>query len=185
MPDNIAKALLLESLSNGIPALTEKKSAFLQEACIWCFTKCEHPNGVEMACNVADYTNHHIIKWADELELDKLQGAYNADDATEFGAEALALLLIRENTDFTAIRRAAKGTGIDYWLGYKESLFSRNDARLEISGILVEKGSNTIKNRLKVKIKQTEASSHIFPVFVSIIEFGSPKSETVKIDAAN
>jgi hypothetical protein len=97
--------------------------------------------------------------------------------------------LIREITNYTAIKRAAKTTGIDYWLGFKKedknSIFSMADARLEISGILRESGSNTLKNRIKIKLHQIQSSNYIFPVFVSIIEFSYPKAEMVRKDAIN
>ena len=181
--------LILDSLGSGIPTLTRDKASMLKEACIWCLTKCEHDNGVKITYTVCDDNVCYSIKWNNKIDIDGILRAYNIDDAVEFGAEALSLLLIREKTDFTAIQRAARPSGIDYWLGYKKednnSLFSIADARLEISGILREKGSNTIKNRIKEKLKQIHASDRIFPVFVSIIEFSHPKAETVRKDAIN
>lgn len=181
--------LILDSLGTGIPALTKVKAAMLKEACIWCLIKCEHKNGVKITCTVCDDNVCYSIKWNGDIDIKDIFRAYNSDDAVEFGAEALSLLLIREKSDFTAIERAAQPLGIDYWLGYKEedktSLFSMRDARLEISGILKEKGSNTVKNRIKTKLKQTQTSDYIFPVFVSIIEFSYPKAETVRKDGIN
>ena len=189
MNNNLVEILALESLGSGIPTLTQSKASMLKEACIWCLTKCKHLNGVQITCEVCDDSAHYNIKWENDIDMDGILRAYNLDDAVEYGAEAIALLLIREKTSFTAIRRAVRPSGIDYWLGYKsekpDSLFSMADARLEISGILVERGSNTIKNRIKLKLKQTEASDHIFPVFISVIEFGYPKAETVRKNAAN
>jgi hypothetical protein len=189
MNNDIVGDLILESLGSGIPTLTKIKASMLKEACIWCLTKCEHINGVQITCDVCDDLGCYSIKWDNGIDLNGILLAYNLDDAVEFGAEALALLLIREKTSFTAIRRAVKPSGIDYWLGYKNessnSLFSMADARLEISGIFREKGSNNIKNRIKLKLKQTEASDHLFPVFISIIEFGHPKAETVRKNAIN
>lgn len=181
--------LILDSLNAGIPTLTHVKAAVLKEACIWCLKKCEHENGVKIMCTICDDNASYSIKWNSDVDIEGIFRAYNSDDAVEYGAEALALLLIRDKSDFTAIERAVKPSGIDYWLGYKEkdktSLFSMKDARLEISGILREKGSNTINSRIKTKLKQIEASDYIFPVFVSIIEFSHPKAETVRKDAIN
>jgi len=181
--------LLLESLSTGVPTLTKIKADMLKEACIWCLTNCDHDNGVPIECIICDNNNCLSIKWNDDVDLDGILRAYNLDDAVEFGAEAIALLLIREKTEFTTIERAVRGTGIDYWLGYKDKnrngLFSMRDARLEISGILKESSSNTVKNRINTKLKQIKASNHTFPVFISIIEFGKPKAETVRKDEIN
>jgi hypothetical protein len=189
MNDNIVEDLALESLVSGIPTLTKNKASMLKEACIWCLATCKHINGVQITCEVCDDSSYYNIKWNDDIDLNGILRAYNLDDAVEYGAEAIALLLIREETSFTAIQRAVRPSGIDYWLGYKNEkpnfLFSMADARLEISGILKERGSNTIKNRIKLKLKQTEASDHIFPVFISVIEFGHPKAETVRKNATN
>ncbi len=155
MNNNIVGDLSLESLCSGIPTLTNNKASYLKDACIWCLTTCKHPNGVKIKCEVCDDSALYNIKWNDDVDLDAILRTYNLDDAVEYGAEAIALLLIREKTSFTAIQRAVRTSGIDYWLGYKNknlnSLFSMADARLEISGILMERGSNTIKNRIKLK----------------------------------
>lgn len=182
--------LLLESLSSGIPALTENKASMLKESCVWCLAKCEHSNGVIIESSFYDRSGCYRVIWdEDKINLENIFRAYNSDDAIEFGAEAIALLLIKGYTPYTAIERAAKGTGIDYWLGNKSDnaniLFSKTDARLEITGILRERGTNTIKNRIKIKIKQTEASDHMFPVFISVIEFSGPKVETIMKNANN
>jgi len=179
--------LILDSLVTGIPTLTKNKAAMLKEACIWCLVKCEHSNGVNILCTICDENTYHSIKWENEVDLDGILGAYNDDDAVEYGAEALSLLIIREKTDYTAIERAVQTTGIDYWLGYKEKekdeLFNERDARLEISGILREQGTNTVRSRIRTKLKQIKQSDYIFPAFVSIIEFSNPKAETVIKDA--
>ncbi|MFX0204363.1 MAG: hypothetical protein ACFFDT_00130 [Candidatus Hodarchaeota archaeon] len=190
MDDNVPKQLMLNNLRSGIPALTDAKANVLIEACVWCFIKCEHNNGVKIKSIHCDNRAQYSIGWIDsEIDIDALVRAYNRDDAVEYGAEAITFLLIREFTPFTAITRAVTGEGIDYWLGYENNdsinLFSQADARLEISGILVERGSNTIKNRIKAKIKQTKPTDHTFPVYISVVEFSEPKSEMVMKNATN
>ncbi len=190
MNENNVGNLILESLSSGIPALTENKASMLKESCVWCFTKCQHSNGVIIESLFRDRSDFHRVIWDEgRINLDEILRAYNSDDAIEFGAEAITLLLIREHTPYTAIERAVKGTGIDYWLGHKSDnhtiLFSKTDARLEITGILRQRGTNTIRNRIKIKMKQTEASDHTFPVYISVIEFSGPKAEMVIKNANN
>lgn len=82
-------------------------------------------------------------------------------EATEFGATALAILLLLKFTDFTYVIRAYQGTGIDYWLGtgdYTSELLptSSRKGRLEISGILNERKSNTVNMRINQKKKQVK-----------------------------
>ena len=190
MNENNVGNLMLESLSSGTHALTENKAAMLKESCVWCLTKCEHSNGVIIESLFCDRSDCYRVIWDEgSINLDNILRAYNSDDAIEFGAEAITFLLIREHTPYTAIERAVKGTGIDYWLGYKPDnptiIFSTTDARLEITGILKERGTNTIKNRIKIKMKQTETSDHTFPVYISVIEFSRPKAEMVIKNANN
>jgi hypothetical protein len=186
MNDKIIEDLTLETLTIGIPTLTYRKAAMLKEACVWCLTKCDHSNGVQIKFDICEDSGCYKIKWNNDIDMDGILRAYNADDAIEFGAEAIALLLIKEKTKYTAIERAAKPSGIDYWLGYKNknsnSLFSKADARLEITGILTERGSNTIKSRINTKLERPMISENVFPVFISVIEFGQPKAVTVRRD---
>jgi hypothetical protein len=94
-----------------------------------------------------------------------------------------ALLLIRERTDYTAIHRSIQSTGIDYWLGYKANadnqIFSRKDARLEVSGILKQSPTNRPSYRAKAKNNQTKQSDEtfIFPVYVIVVEFSRPMAD--------
>lgn len=187
MNDKIIGDLTLEALTSGIPTLTKYKAAMLKESCVWCLTKCNHQNGVQIAFDICDDSGRYNIKWNDDVDMDGILRAYNDDDAIEFGAEAIALLLIKEKTPYTAIERAVKPSGIDYWLGYKNSisLFSKADARLEITGILTERGSNTVKSRINKKLERPMISENVFPVFISVIEFGQPKAVTVRRDGNN
>ena len=40
-------------------------------------------------------------------------------------------------------------------------------------------------NRIKKKMKQTEASDHTFPVYISVIEFSGPKAKMIIKNANN
>ena len=68
-------------------------------------------------------TDHVRRSWADEQE------------ATEEGAAGIALLLIEQETDYTANSRSRKGTGVDFWLGSDPDVLITT-ARLEVSGVL-------------------------------------------------
>jgi hypothetical protein len=98
-------------------------------------------------------------------------------EATEYGACAIAILLVLDLTEFTVIERSRKGTGFDYWLGDEENLFQQ--ARLEISGIL--KGSrNDIAHRVDEKRRQTARAGHSkTPAYVCAVEFGGPVARMV------
>ncbi len=184
MSSNKNKTLNLNSLHDGIPALSSGRAHMLKESCIWCLDECDHYNGVTIKAFNCGTKEKLSICWEDKLiDLESIKRAYNRDDAIEYGAEAISFLLIRECTNYTAIRRAATGTGIDYWLGNKKvrgnNIFNKTDARLEVSGILKETASNSIQKRVKEKLKQTTPTDNTFPVFVTVIEFSQPHAKMV------
>lgn len=186
----MSKVLSLDSLHNGIPALSSGKANMLKEACVWCLEKCSHLNGIAITVQYNEKQEKLPICWdSGKVNEEDIKRAYNQDDAVEYGAEAVSVLLIRECTQYTAIRRAATGTGIDYWLGKKETIgnniFSNSDARLEVSGILQENSDNSVKKRIKGKLKQTIPTDSTFPVFISVIEFSLPKAEMVLKNVKN
>lgn len=184
MNPNKDKKLNLDSLDVGIPALSPGKAEMLKETCVWCLSECNHDNGVTIKARNGEKRQEIPICWEDSsVDKEAINRTYNKEDAIEYGAEAVSFLLIRECTEYTAIRRAATGTGIDYWLGSKKivgnNIFSNTDARLEVSGILKETASNSIQKRVTEKLKQTAPTDNTFPVFISIIEFSQPHAEMV------
>ena len=161
------------------------KARQLWEACVWCLTASGHTNGVTMKVHEEDRSDPCIISWPDdEIDLEAVQRSFNQNDATEDGAEAVALLLLIARTEYTAVHRAGETTGIDYWLGYKENIDNpfKQAGRIEISGIFKENEKNTVAARIKEKLKQTRPTAHTFPVYVVVVEFGQPYATIVKND---
>lgn len=180
------QTLHLDSLTSGIPALTFSRANSHREACIWCLVECNHSNGVGLETTQPNTKDkiEYSISWNEEsVDLSAIQRAYNEDDGPEDGAVAIALLIVREFTDYTALKRSVTKTGIDYWLCYKSGssqIFGKESARLEVSGILKENAGNTVKRRRKKKIDQTKQSDDtLFPVYVVVVEFSKPKAEMV------
>ena len=86
------------------------------ETCIWCLAASNHMNGVSMKVIDGSRSDSFILSWPDEeIDLEATRRSFNQDDATEDGAEAIALLLSIDRTDYTAVQRAVTTTGIDYW----------------------------------------------------------------------
>ena len=178
---NVTSILDLNTLGKGIPALTQRKAATHMEACVWCFTECGHGSGVTLSI-ITDNNGSDSCQviWDNrQIEIEALYRAYNKDDAPEQGAEAIAFLLIREKTNYTAIHRAVTRTGIDYWLGFKEvvngQIFTLRSGRLEVSGILQESPTNKPLYRVKSKLRQTHQSDSTgFPAYVVVVEFSKP-----------
>jgi hypothetical protein len=176
--------LHLDSLDQNIPAITSRQAGVHMEACVWCLLECNHKNGVLLTVREGDQQKVYRLLWPQgAVDLASLLRAYNKDNGPEQGAEAIALLLVREQTDYTAIQRSVTSTGIDYWLGYKDDIisgqiFSPSSARLEVSGILRQSEANRLRARVQRKIQQTKRSdSATFPAYIVVVEFGQPVAE--------
>ena len=101
------------------------------------------------------------------------------EEATQQGAYAVAILLIRALTGYTVIERSRKGTGFDWWLGTEDNLF-QGKARLEVSGIL--RGTmRRINSRIKARMDQTRQSDKLaLTAYVVVVEFGTPRAKVVQ-----
>ncbi len=100
-------------------------------------------------------------------------------EATEEGAVAIAILTIAALTGNVVLERAAKGTGVDYWLGRdghadEDALPFANTYRLEVSGILSGSAS-ILARRLAAKIVQTGPTDSLCPAYITVVEFGLPR----------
>lgn len=187
--EKIIGKLYLDSLGTGIPVASPGKTLLLMETCVWCLLHQNHANGVKLKLieieNDVEKCKNDVffeVYWPKHLDTKTIFRSYNQEDATQFGAEAIALLLVREHTKFTVIERAVTSTGIDYWLGFKNAnknhIFHRA-ARLEISGILAENPSNTVTSRINIKLKQTQPTDHTFQVYIIVTEFSKPWTKMV------
>ena len=181
-----AKELVLSKLAEGIPALSPAVGKTMAEACAVCLDNQKHKKGVELNVELREDTSSThtftLKDWEDVTDL--LKRCWNdLPYTTEQAAYGIAILLICELTEFTAIERAKKGTGFDYWLGkkeFEEDLPFKREARLEVSGILL--GSKALlENRMKIKLKQTIPSDGTaLPAYTVVVEFSQPISQVVK-----
>jgi len=182
MNATIGKPLYLESLEDGIPVIPKQAAGFYKQNCMVCLDNQKHKSGVGLKVKHHDDSDAAFqVLWDDEV-TDELRRAY-ADlvKATENAACAIALLIVREITDFTAIEQASRGTTIDYYLGYKEEiddLIFNRAARLEVSGILQEDESNTVDTRIKDKQRRLKPG---LPTFIIVVEFSYPMSKVAKV----
>jgi hypothetical protein len=105
--------------------------------------------------------------------------------ASEFGACAIAFLVVREILDLVPVEQAERGTHVDFYLAPEavgeskdETLIFNQKARLEVSGLLKESGSNTVDGRTKAKLDRLQADG--LPTLIAIVEFGAPCSKITK-----
>jgi hypothetical protein len=169
----------LSRLDNGLPGITPSWGGFLSEASSVCLVSQNHALGVVMDVLGSQKAQFKIF-WDDQIQNQAFAAWNDEQELTEYGACGIAIMLVLELTGYTVVQRAKKGTGVDYWLGHKESNRPfENSARLEVSGIL--KGDDKdIKGRVKKKIKQTEPSDGALPAIVVVVEFGKPISHLVQ-----
>ena len=174
----------LNELQNGLPAINPEWGSVLAQVASVCLESQGHDQGVTLRIT-GHLDNTYTLVWPPVDDQTRRTWA-DYQEATEYGATAIAILLIRKGTGYTVIERAAKGTGIDYWLGHDTQVPPfQNKARLEVSGILSVEGTGktiaaAVSRRVREKLKQTQPSSGTFPAFVVVIEFGSPRGEVQK-----
>ncbi|MEM1324894.1 MAG: hypothetical protein AAGI23_03010 [Bacteroidota bacterium] len=153
---------------------SKRMSDFLSEAASVCLENQNHSQGVELKVTGALEGNIQL-SWEETTQQIRDNWS-DLQEATEYGATCIAILLLQEMTDLKVIRRSPKGTGFDYWLGNKKDndFPFQEKAVLEVSGIL--KGTpSQVNQRLKEKMIQTEQSDDLkLPVYVIVVEFSTP-----------
>lgn len=174
--ENTRRELVLESLAQGVPALTEAFGLCLAQAGAVCLSEQGHQQGAALDVD-GDFSATFYLYWP--AVTSQMQRCWNDTEvAREHGAYGIACLLIRELTPFTVIERSRKGTGFDFWLGYEDDLLFQNVARLEVSGI-GKASARAIAQRVRSKLKQTERSAGTLPAYVVVVEFGAPTARVV------
>jgi hypothetical protein len=168
-----------EDLKAGRLGISAKYGSFLAEAASFCLHLREHLNPVRLSitgdmCSSEnlkrdEINEHHRSTWAD------------LEEATEYGAYGIAVVITLRVAGTPYVQRSAKTTGIDYWLGERSGehgIFQRT-ARLEVSGIL-NGDENKIKARLVEKLAQTKQSDKTrLAAYVAIVEFSLPQAHVV------
>ena len=163
------------SIKSGLPGITPVAASQLYEAFEVCMHTSGHAEKVKLL--IAGITNDSIdILWTDEYSSQKERTYADMHYTAEHGAVCLSVMLSTALTPYTIIERSRKGTGIDYWLGDKDSVLFQKKARLEVSGIL--KGDDaTLNRRYAAKKEQTQRSDELqLPAYISVIEFSHPKA---------
>lgn len=170
----------LNSLSEGIPVITPGSAGYFIEACMVCMQGKNHTSGVAMGVRTDDDDSCYNVFWEGQV-TDRHIKAFggNKNKTTEIGATPIALLLILEVTDFTAIEEAPVGTTVDYFLTSKEIddtyIFNNIEAYCEIRGIREEKEGNTIRRAVADKVKRLKKQEDL-PTYIVVVEFSKPFS---------
>ena len=170
--------LKLENIRQGMPGVSPTEGANLYENCIVQLHRSRHRSPVSLHVDGAKTCTYHLA-W--EGAYSDTIGRTYADEQScvERAAVSVSILLALQQTPYTIIERARRGTGFDYMLGDKNDIFFLPKARLEVSGISKETHGNTIGSRFKGKKAQVEKAHYMaeLPAYVSIVEFSTPKAK--------
>jgi hypothetical protein len=160
-------------LDPGNSGLLDGIAEYMGSCAAVCLEKNAHTSGVLMPIE-GDYSSKFSLTWS-ELSEKHHSTCADIQEATEFGAYGVAILMVRETTGKTVVQRAAKGPGFDFWVGDEEDdeLPFQGLTRLEVSGIL-EGDSASIRARVNQKKKQVIPSDGRGPAIIAVVDFGCP-----------
>ncbi len=186
----MTRRIQLEDLSKQAPVLTEDGARFYRENCMVCFASQQHDNGVALHVDVDDTLERISVAWQGVVTPKMLVSYRDQDKRVDFGACAVALLIMPVFTGYAAVEPSATGDGVDYYLtrpGDDDELIFNGAARLEVSGIQRENESNTVADRVSRKrrrLRRLRKSSPANPTkdpptFICVVEFGLPQSRVV------
>lgn len=169
----------LNDLATGqIPGITPAVGMAIAEAAGICLESQGHTPGVVLQVR-SDSNGAYSLDWP-LITAQALRAWQEPDEATEFGAVAVAVTLANKEIGYQVIRRSHNGTGFDYWLGEETSQGFQDKAGLEISGIRQGRDS-VVSARVEEKLRQTRRSHHLRrPIYVIVVEFGRPLAEVRK-----
>lgn len=168
---------LTELSSGNIPAITPAIGNLLAEAAAVCLESQGHVQHVRLI--VSGVTSSELALAWTPIDSRSIEAWNDLQEATEFAAVSIAILLVKNVVGYQVIQRSRKGTGIDYWLGDDTVFPHTRKARLEVSGILTG-NERTVRSRVHSKLRQTELSDAAhggLPAYVIVVEFGTPLAE--------
>lgn len=180
MPNSNHFFIDLSGLAAGAYGITSASGESLAQAASVCLESQGHSSPKAMGVHTRTSTLTANISWS--VTDNQMRRTWNDDEeATEYGAYGVAILVVRETNHLHVVERSKKGTGFDYWLGSsnnEDDLFQKK-ARLEVSGIRTGSLAK-IKGRLNQKMKQTKKSDGKLPAVIVIVEFGTPQTHIIE-----
>ena len=172
------QSLDLKLLSTGKLGVSTQFGRMLIEVGSICLESQGHGSGTKLSVQGA-YREQFVLTWPSPDE--RANYTYQDNEATEYGAVGVALLLIGRVKGYTVIEAARTDSGFDYWIE-NESLHDpiQRKACLEISGIRCD-NTRIIRARIRQEQQQTAQSKDlIHPIFVIVVEFRWPVAEIQK-----
>lgn len=176
------RVLNLNQLKRGTPGITEAVGAYLAQATSFFLEKNGHRSGVIIEVSGL-YNEKFQIVWSDVVD-ERVRRSWRDDiEATEYAAVGIAALLSESLLNLSIVERSYIGTYVDYILGKMspDNSFFLEKAKLEVSGIGQETPTNTVNQRIRVKLNSVKkATDKELPSYIIVVEFGTPKAKIVK-----
>lgn len=171
--------LSFDRLLKGELGLSPNGGGYFADAASYCLHLNNHPNPVPLALS-GDQSFPATLKWSSICDGHARTHA-DLQEAAEYGACAIGVLIAVQLTGLSRVERSVKGTGIDFWLvdSSDERGIFQHSARLEASGIF--RGTEAmIKARVNQKLAQTKPTDSFgLPAYVAVVEFSSPEARFV------
>ncbi len=159
-----------------MPGITRDYANVISACAGICLTHHGHPTPVELKID-GDTEQVISLSWREATATEMAcYGVAQDSDVIRWGAECVAVRLAARLLGLEVIKKAQKGTGIDFWLGdAKLRHFGMQDLiRLEVSGIL-EDNESEYRRRLREKLAQM-APTDPEPGFAVVVMFGTPRA---------
>ncbi len=86
---NPVPKLVIESLAEGIPAITQAAVGFYKENCMVCFHNQRHKSGTNLKVSHNDSNQSFIVQWSGEITDQILKSYADLRRATDFAACAI------------------------------------------------------------------------------------------------
>lgn len=158
-----------------MPGITPAYATIISACAGICLKHHEHAALVELKLD-GSLRESLLMKWCEATAED--QGCYGTakdSDVIRYGAECVAVRVIAHMLGLQVIRKGAKGTGFDFWLGdpLGEYVGYQGMVRLEVSGIL-EDHEVEYRKRLREKLAKM-APTDPMPGYAAIVMFGTPR----------
>ena len=174
------RELHLDDLKLGQPGVTEQVAAFLVQAAIVCLVLNGHKSGVVLKVN-GDYKEDFQLYWTDKIDEQTIRTWKDLKETAEYGATAIALLLVYALEKLLTNERLEQSNEADYSLRTIES--DKTKSLLEVSGLFKETPTNTVNARVNIKqlkITRARVKNQFDTVLIVVTEFGLPKSKIEK-----
>lgn len=176
------KVLDLDTLDQGIPAIPPDSAGWFKGHCLVRLDEHGHTCGVLLRAALDKGQERQLsVRWTGQVD-DRLRAACADEiESAEYGATALAFLLTREVTPYTAVQRARIGGHFDFYLARRNDqngLIFNDCPRLEVSGIVKESRTNTVLKRARQKVKRLAKDG--VETYIVVVEFYRPQAVVVK-----